>query len=326
MALIHSLKEHFGKSKLLLVTVIFCLPADLSAQKKVLPVWPLPKGLIRIIIDTDAANEVDDQWAIALALGYPERLKIEGFVAANYGIRGGAKGIDKSYNSILEVLETAGMKDKFTVKKGSDPIVYLDRPPESEGVDFIISTAKTASPEHPLYIVSIGAATNVAAAILKDSTIQKNIVVLWHGRTVWPERCWNFNAINDLKAVQVLFGSSVPFILFDTGTFLTMPMEESEKRISCKGAFGSYLHNIRKMSTYAQLPQKGFFDVGDIAALINEHVIDWEITDVPEVADDYKYNFSKDKGKFVRIYAIQREPTFRLLDKALNQIELRRKE
>lgn len=56
--------------------------------------WPATKGKLKIIIDTDAANEVDDQWAIALALGFPERLQIEGFVAAHYGDRGGKGGIE----------------------------------------------------------------------------------------------------------------------------------------------------------------------------------------------------------------------------------------
>ncbi len=71
------------------------------------------------------------------------------------------------------------MKNKFPVKTGSDPIVYLDRPPASEGVDFIIEKAKTATPENPVWVICLGAATDAAAAILKDSSIQKNIVVLW---------------------------------------------------------------------------------------------------------------------------------------------------
>ena len=44
-----------------------------------------PKGeRLRVIFDTDARNEIDDVWAIALAILSPERFKIEGFVAANF--------------------------------------------------------------------------------------------------------------------------------------------------------------------------------------------------------------------------------------------------
>ena len=229
-------------------------------------------------------------------------------------------GILKSYNNILEVLEFAGMKNRFPVKKGSDPITYKDKINESEGVDFIIEKAKTASAENPIWVITLGAATDAATAILKDSTIKDNLIIFWHGRTSWPNRYWNFNATNDLKAVQVLFQQPIRFILFDTGTFLNMPMEESEKRIAGKGKLGAYLHNIRKKSAYAQLSDKGFFDVGDIAALLDDNIVKWETVPIPTVADDYKYIFNDKARLFTRIFEINREATFNLLDRALTSI------
>ncbi|MEO7768449.1 MAG: nucleoside hydrolase [Ferruginibacter sp.] len=296
-------------------------PDSLPAQVPAIN-WPAPTGKLRVIIDADAANEVDDQWAIALALGFPARFQIEGFVAAHYGDRGGKNGIQKSYNNILEVLEFAGMKNKFPVKKGSDPITYKDQINESEGVDFIIATAKSATPGNPLWVITLGAVTDAAMAILKDPSISDRVIVLWHGRTDWSNRCWNFNASNDLKAVQVLFDKSDRFILFDTGTYLNMPMPESEKRIATNGKLGAYLHNIRKKSAYAQLPDKGFFDVGDIAALLRDSISRSETIPTPAVADDYKYVFDNANNRrlFTRIYEINREATFNLLDEALKRL------
>ena len=44
-----------------------------------------PKGeRIRLLVDSDAKNEIDDQWAIALAILSPERFDIEGFVGATF--------------------------------------------------------------------------------------------------------------------------------------------------------------------------------------------------------------------------------------------------
>ncbi len=40
-----------------------------------------PTGKVRLLIDTDTANEIDDQYAIAWALFRPERLKVEAIVA-----------------------------------------------------------------------------------------------------------------------------------------------------------------------------------------------------------------------------------------------------
>ena len=43
-----------------------------------------PTGKVRIVIDTDAKNEVDDQYAITWALLSQDKLEIEGMYAAPY--------------------------------------------------------------------------------------------------------------------------------------------------------------------------------------------------------------------------------------------------
>lgn len=318
------------------LVVLFVPLAAVAAERPLAP-WPPPAGELRVVIDADAANEVDDQWAIATALGFPERLRIEGFVSAHYGVRGGSKGIAKSHASILAVLERAGRAKKYVVKQGSDPIVYRDRLPESEGVDFIIEQARKSTPEKPLWLVALGPATNAAVALLKDPSIADRIVVLWHGRTEWPKRCWNFNAYNDVKAVQVLFDAPVRLILFDTGEGLTMPMDESERRVGTLGELGEFLHGIRKKSAYASRADKGMFDLGDVTALIDEKCVAAEVTAVPAIDHDLRYAFDKrrapdgldlipvpesqrGKDRFVRIHRVDRDLTFRLLDQSLKRI------
>lgn len=282
--------------------------------------WPPPEGALRVIIDTDAANEVDDQWAIALALGFPERLKIEGFVAAHYGQRGGAKGITKSRASLEATLAAAGMAGKFTLKDGSDPFVYRDRAPESDGVGFIIEQARTATPEKPLWLILLGPATNGAAALLQAPEITDKIIIFWHGRSDWPQQCANFNAINDGLAAQLLFELPCRFVLFDTGAGLTMPMEESAERVGKVGNLGKFLHGIRKRSPYASRADKGMFDLGDIAALIDERVCQWEHAQAPSLRFDYRYDFKQVNGPLLRIKSVDRDASFKLLDQALSRL------
>lgn len=289
-------------------------------SSRMLAPWPV-EGKIRVIIDSDAANEVDDQFAIAIALVYTEKLQIEGFVAAHYGLRGGSAGIDKSYNNILEVLEKAGKKNQFPVKKGTHPLTYLDGIPNSDGVDFIIEKARAATPENPIWVIALGPATDVAAAVLKDPAIINRMVVVWHGRSKWPVQCWNFNAYNDIKAVQVLFDLPVRLILFDTGSNLTMPMGESEERVAPEGLMGKYLHDIRLRSAYASRADKGIFDMGDIVALINQQIIKWELVDAPSIGHDLKYDFSTKRGEIIRISDIDRNASFNLLDEALKRLK-----
>ena len=46
-----------------------------------------PKGPVRVVIDSDAANEIDDQYAIAWALLSPDRITVEATVAEPFSFR-----------------------------------------------------------------------------------------------------------------------------------------------------------------------------------------------------------------------------------------------
>ena len=174
-----------------------------------------------------------------------------------------------------------------------------------------------ADREEPLWIIALGACTNVASAYLKEPRIKDRVVVFWHGRTQWPKRAWNFNAYNDIKAVRILFTSDLPLVLFDTGTHLTCPMEESAARIAPHGALGRYLHEYRFRAAYMQSPTKGFFDLGDIAALVDPAIIKSEVVDAPSVDWDYAYQHNRRHGKILRIHDIDRDRTFEMLYRKL---------
>jgi purine nucleosidase len=300
-----------------LALLIVC--AALGAERPRAP-WPPPPGPLRVIIDTDAANEIDDQYAMSLAFGFPERVHLEGIVAAHFGLSGGSAGIEKSYAEAQRVIERAGLAGKVPLKKGSDPLVYRDRVPPSEGVDFIIEVAKSATPESPLWLVLLGPATDAAAVLLKEPSIADRMIVFWHGRTQWPLRCWNFNAYNDIKAAQVVFELPCRMVLFDTGTYLTISKEESERRFAGVGQLGKYLQEIRSRQPGYLSPKKGFFDLGDTAALVDPAAVRYERTEAPTVDHDLRYDFTRTHGEIVRIYHVERDRSFDLLEEALHKI------
>ncbi|MEM1228052.1 MAG: hypothetical protein AAGJ40_20370 [Planctomycetota bacterium] len=78
------------------------------------PVIP-PKGQqIRVLIDSDAHNEIDDVWAIALAALCPERFQIEGIVAANYDNKrpgSGPASIETSARTVINRDKTFALFD-----------------------------------------------------------------------------------------------------------------------------------------------------------------------------------------------------------------------
>jgi hypothetical protein len=46
----------------------------------------------------------------------------------------------------------------------------------------------------------------------------------------------------------------------------------------------------------------------------------WEITNAPAVMQDLQYDFTRNNGEIVRIYHVENEPVFRLLEVALQRI------
>lgn len=294
-------------------------------EKEIVPEIPPKEEKIRVIFVSDATNEIDDVWALSLALLYPERFDIEGFVGSNYdhthsGI--GPESIASSVAEIRRLQELAGMKDKYPVYPGAHPMQYEFAPGQSEGVDFIIERAMAGSPENPLWIVGLGSPTDLASAYLKQPAIKDRVVMFWHARTenTWPYRAHNYNIKGDMHASRMMFHAPFPLILFDTGTHLTAgTLEESEKFIKPYGALGDYLYNYRLRSDYYKNLQKGYFDLGDIAALIDPDIAQWEEVECPTVTQYMDYNFYKTNGRVLRCYDMDRDKTFRLLYSRLKE-------
>lgn len=61
---------------------------------------PEPEGKLRIVIDTDAKNEIDDQFALAWALMSQDRLEIEGMYAAPFSRMFHKEPLLKAYEQI----------------------------------------------------------------------------------------------------------------------------------------------------------------------------------------------------------------------------------
>lgn len=66
----------------------------------------LPSGKIRLLIDTDTHNEIDDQYAIAWALLSQDAFDIEGVVAEPYSHRHHSKPLLAAYDALKQNLDT----------------------------------------------------------------------------------------------------------------------------------------------------------------------------------------------------------------------------
>jgi len=297
-------------------------------KKESVPEIPEKNKKIRIIIVSDAMNEIDDVWAIALAILSPERFQIEGFVGSNYdhphlGI--GPQSVGKSVEVIKTILSKAGLEKKYPVFAGSHPMSYQFEPSHSEGVDFIIQKASEGSKENLLWVVGLGSSTDLASAYLKEPSIADKVIFFWHGRTekTWPYRAHNYNVKGDMHAARILFHSPVPLVLFDTGTNLSAgTLEESLEHIRPHGDLGEYLYEYRLKEENWAGKKKGFFDLGDIAVLIDPELGKWEETPCPTVTPYMDYNFYKTNGRLLRCRKVNRNKTFGLLYRKLKKYRM----
>jgi hypothetical protein len=89
-------------------------------------------------------------------------------------------------------------------------------------------------------------------------------------------------------------------------------MSESEQRLQPCGKLGEYLHAFRQRNSWHQSPKKGFYDLGDVAALVDPSLTKWEIVSAPNVKWDMLYQPGKGRGQIVRIREINRDETFEL--------------
>jgi purine nucleosidase len=167
---------------------------------------------IRVILDTDCNNELDDQHALAYMVFNGDVFDIEGITVNN--TRSGG-GIDGHYDEAVRVLTLCSRHPQITVYKGAtasyDEIVGdIENPgfDGSEAVDFIIKQAKMKS-DRPLVLLPVGKLTNIALAIKKDPSIIPNIRVVWLGAN-YPEP-GEYNLDNDITSVNPVIDSGVRF-------------------------------------------------------------------------------------------------------------------
>lgn len=167
---------------------------------------------IRVLIDSDANNELDDQHAIAYLLFSGDVFDVEG-ITVNRTRYGG--DIHAHALEAERVVRLAGLYPEMPICKGAsgsfDEIrSHLDEPDfdGAEAVHFILERAH-ADDSRPLVLVPIGKLTNVALALKKDPSIASKVRVVWLGSN-YPEP-GEYNQENDEAALNYLLDADLPF-------------------------------------------------------------------------------------------------------------------
>ena len=201
---------------------------------------------------------------------------------------------------------------------------------ESAAAEFMSKLVEEYSPDNPLYIVAIGAITNVASAIMKNPQMSENCVIIWLGghATHIPLAASEFNMKQDIAAARVVFGCGVPLVQLPcvgvVDSFRTSKYE-LQHWLQGKNALCDYLceNTIKEAESYAaEKPwTRVIWDVTAVAWLLNENgkfMQDRLIpSPIPEFDQHYAINENRHFIKYV--YKINRDALFEDLFRVLRE-------
>lgn len=246
----------------------------------------IPTGKIHLIIDTDAKNEVDDQFAVSWAIRSPERFEVDAVYAAPYShdcfrkLSGHAEvkdnvagityaehpgdGMEASYQELLKLYKLLGEKSEGHIFRGSKGyITDVGGPIESDAAKDLI--ARAMSSDETIYVAAIGAPTNIASALMMEPKLVKKIVVIWlGGQPLYFAHGVEFNLMQDIEASRILFNSGVPLVMIpcmNVASMLSLAKSETEQLLLGKNALCDYLaENV--ISAYADIETANMMATG----------------------------------------------------------------
>ncbi len=197
---------------------------------------------IRVIIDTDCHNQVDDQYCVAHALMTPQ-FDIRGIVAEHYGTLMEDRSQERSYEEVVKILNLMDLADEVKAYRGAEGALLDEKTPyDTEGARFIVEEALKED-DRPLYVCCIGAITNMASAYLLNPAIEDKLTVVWIGGGVYPQGGHEFNQDADIHAVNVIMKSKINLwqVPINVYHMMYVPMTGLINHIYPYGKIGKYL-------------------------------------------------------------------------------------
>lgn len=238
--------------------------------------WPAEQP-IRLILDADTANEIDDLYAIAYAL--PDTtIDLLGLSSAQwFHVWSGDSTVYQSQRLNEEILRISGRTD-LPHPLGADLIMGKPwgnyDPRDSPAARFIIDQAMALPAGEKLVVMCIGAATNLASALALEPAIEDKIVAYVLGfQYNFDGKFWNkdeFNIRRDLNAANYLLNNAaLELHVMPTSVAIkyTWPRVETFARLEAAGPLGAYLKN-KWLERFPDADQWTMWDVALVQAFL----------------------------------------------------------
>jgi inosine-uridine nucleoside N-ribohydrolase len=225
--------------------------------------------------------------------------------------------MEMSYNEAFRIRALVDEKSEVPIYRGST--TYLpdkNTPVVSEAAETIVRLARES--KEPVYVVAIGAITNVASALLLAPDIAEKIVVIWLGGTAlhWHHN-HEFNLFQDVPAAQVVFENAKNFVQIPCAgvcTEFATSIPELQYHLSGKNALCDYLLELtagyHKVHENTAVWSKVIWDVTALAAIVAPETLSMVQMPRPIVTDSENYAFDNGRPHYVYVRRIYRDKLY----------------
>lgn len=255
--------------------------------------------IVRVITNTDAKNEGDDQFAVVQTLLSP-KIENVGLIAAHFGTTRVADSMEQSYKELEVILDKMDIsKENLLYRGATKPMENKTTPVDSEGARLIIEEAMK-NDDRPLYITFMGPLTDIASAYLIEPRIAKKVIIIWIGGGAYPNGGVEYNLGNDIHAANVVFSSPMEVWQVPKNVYEMMPvsMAELEVRVRPYGKIGEYLFDQLVEHSMEEIPRKSSFRTGEswvlgdspaVGLILYEHRFCFDWVKAPLITESQSY-------------------------------------
>lgn len=305
-------------------------------------------GPLQVVIDTDAANEIDDQFALAWALRCPQQLHIQAIYATPFSfahrraqlIHAPAnaapfgtpeQGMQRSFDEIKRVLhlleQDQPLANRPAVLRGATHYLTESTQRHNPAALDLIERARQST-EAPLYVLALGCVTNIAQALLMAPDIAQRIVVVWtSGFPIHaPHENASFNLEQDMLASQHLFSCGVPLVYlpgYHVGAQLRLSLAEMDRYVKGRSKIANYLHALFTHNPLWEIlrePNKKapdqepyswvIWDIICVAWLLNPEWVTSELVRTPLLGNNKRWQLREHAPWMRQAYAVKRDDIF----------------
>jgi len=264
---------------------------------------------VRVIVDADTANEIDDLYAIVRALVAPE-FRVEGLTSAHY--TRSTKPNDTVHRSQAineQILDAMALRESIPHPVGADrSMADPSTPVDSPAARLIIERAHAGGPDDKLVVFALGACTNLASALLLDPSIEPKVVFAFIDGD-YKDRRWGpgiFNWKNDIHAVKAIFESQVEYLHMPAPT-VSVEMELSKKEVDehLSGRGGVWELLVERWETFprtASKQTKTMWDIALVEAVLRPKLATPVVIGAPTIHDSTTVQQFPDNPRRVTVF------------------------